>query len=1262
MIWIRGVLTLLLILTWGRGTAFSQDDTQTPLETPIEITTEQVPSGYQGDEYSTRIRATGGRGVYYFLSGSIPSGLTLDGKGKLHGKLKAGPGSHAIPLIAVDPEQPDFYHEKTLTLTIHEPLGIPRQKIPPAMAGAEYHHQLLIQGGSETCRTTMTGLPPGLAIDHKGLISGIPENGPASQDLVLFFEETETPGHKVSRTFSLKIYAPLIIVNESFKTLRVGHALKETILTQGGSGKALFESDDLPKGLTMSPSGRVSGIPESGRGTHDLIVRVHDQILGATVEKHLALTLVDFFPDAYEALEGTEGQGKNIMKPGDPPQEHNFDRPGDMDTVFLDLGGLAQGDVIRVGTEHRSKTSRIRLVLEDPAGNSVQTVDDRGGDGYPGFLYVCTQPGMYRVMVTEDQGETGDYGLALTRLGPKIILATQDLPDQQTLGPVDLALSASHGSGTCVFTASGLPQGLEISSLGRIQGDLSAPEGTYPVTITVTDTLWGNIDDTKEYPLKVVDFFPDAHEQGPGDSDFTTGNTLVPGTPVQSHTFHTKEDVDVTKLDLSAMEKGHVLCVKTLPLTRETHTALSLFDSGQNPVPLDMAPGENTMSTVYVDCKDADALFLSIEEKRGMTGDYGLLVEDKGPRIRIKTQDIPDALSKGPFSFQINGEHGSGSYHFSGQDMPKGMTINDQGLIQGDLDLVPGQYAMTIHVSDSIYKGITARTHYNLKVVEFFPDDYEASGDEGFDSQTVMKPGDEIQWHTLNRTDDCDVIRLDLTGVQTGHVLDIRSSLWTKATGTHLWLYDQNQALLSTDSDRSDPKNPYSRLVVECPEPGVFFLKIRSREAQVGDYGILLKDGGPKVRLVDQDVPDVLTQSRMEFHVMAADGSGHYHFESKNLPPGLAMTSGGHITGDITLKAGVYPFDVSVQDMDYPGMAAQSSYALKVVDYFPDEFEAMNDQDELTTNTMKPGDPAQAHCFHEPGDVDVVLLDLGLVSPGDVIIIKTRFLTKETKTAIHLSDAMGKALGTDVTGGNATGATIVFPCATPGQYVLKILETLNHTGDYSLSVDNSGQPLSFVTENLNMAESVEPYAQPLEVKGGCGTYRFEISGGALPKGLKLDPDSGKITGQNTDWGHFTVTVTAMDSRFAENHSSGKFEMDAYIGRKLTGEYRFVFPHYVSGTFSLETDYTQTRAFPGNIRGGTKGNLRYRIVDHSIPDGRFTTEFDALTGVLSLKELSPVSCNQYENKAMDVEVEVRDSVYTNNTLVFHYEIPARCLAY
>jgi putative Ig domain-containing protein len=71
-------------------------------------------------------------------------------------------------------------------------------------------------------------------------------------------------------------------------------------------------------------------------------------------------------------------------------------------------------------------------------------------------------------------------------------------------------------------------------------------------------------------------------------------------------------------------------------------------------------------------------------------------------------------------------------------------------------------------------------------------------------------------------------------------------------------------------------------------------------------------------------------------------------------------------------------------------------------------------------------------------------------------------------------------------------------------------------------------PLSLAPAALPQGSVGEPYLQKIPVYGGTPPVMLVISGGALPAGIKLEPD-GKLLGTPKDAGEYSLTVTASDS-------------------------------------------------------------------------------------------------------------------------------------
>ena len=118
------------------------------------------------------------------------------------------------------------------------------------------------------------------------------------------------------------------------------------------------------------------------RGNYPIVVSVTDKTLLVQTEKELILTVVDFFPDEYEARQDNDAKTGKSVKPGDSRQNHTFDQPGDRDFMKLDLTGLSSGDVIEIRTESWKTESKTSLDLFDAEGKPVSTATLTNNNGY----------------------------------------------------------------------------------------------------------------------------------------------------------------------------------------------------------------------------------------------------------------------------------------------------------------------------------------------------------------------------------------------------------------------------------------------------------------------------------------------------------------------------------------------------------------------------------------------------------------------------------------------------------------------------------------------------------------------------------------------------------------------------------------------------------------------------------------------------------------------------------------------------------------
>ncbi len=922
------------------------------------------------------------------------------------------------------------------------------------------------------CKFSVKGLPKGLSMDEAGLISGVPDDTPGISSIELQVSDSIFPQKGIEKKeYTLALYQPVTITTKSLPVMQKNNRISTFIKAEGGSGEFIFSVADIPAGLKINNLGEISGEVKLARGTHELAITVTDRSSHFKTKKKLSLTVVDFFPDDYEAMKDNEFTSLNVMLPGEPTQSHSFNQPGDIDIIKLDLRNARIGDVIQVKTNKLSTVTKPILKLHREDETALEVIDASGQDGYAGFLYVCDNPGIYYVSLKEASGETGDYSLVVINKGPKVKVLTKNFQDLLKKTEIKLEIKTTNGSGDFLFFADDLPKGLILSNNGIINGNINVPSGKYSFLVTVFDKTWKGVITEQPFTLTVVDFLPDKYEAF-GDNDFNTKNILTPENTIWLHTFNQKGDKDYTKLDLSTVKPGSIIDIQTSRLTEDTNTQITLYGPDKSKIVPVVDTKLKTYSRLLFECNTPGIYFLLVEEPTINIGDYGLAVVNTGPKVKFKTEKIPDVLKKGENRFQLEAADGSGRYRFSAKSLPGKLSINDKGLllITDDTGLEKGDYPFTIKLDDNAYPGVFTEKKFILTVVDFFPDKYETAGDNGFQTKNIIKPGDVFQYHTFNYDGDVDYLTLDLTGITKGNVIHIATSLNKNSTKTVLSLFNPEEKKLI--SDEKTPETPYSNLYFKCPAPDIYSLKVSERANQTGDYRLTITDLGPAVQILTESIPDALTDGDYRFQLKVENGSGKYGFLSSGLPKSLSIKKDGSISGKTSVAVGSYPFSITVDDIRYTGITATKQITLKVVDFFPDKYETAGDNNFFTTNKMIPGDKAQKHTFNYPGDEDYIKLDLSKATSGDVVIIESSKRAKETDTQFVLYNDVKNELKKNDNGGKGNYAKLVFQCLKPGFYYLKISNTTKETGDYNLIMNNSGQPLKIITGTIPKSESL----------------------------------------------------------------------------------------------------------------------------------------------------------------------------------------------
>jgi hypothetical protein len=277
------------------------------------ISPSALTSGTVGQGYIYQIETSGGQAPITFslASGVLPSGLSMGPSGLITGTPSTA-GTWNFTVRATDScataarISKKSFSDKSLSITINPAACASLSYTSPSIlltgtVGQAYSYQLLTSGGQApiTFSFVSGSLPPGLNLGSTGLISGIPTSSETYSFTVSATDSCAAGAQSLQGNFSITVNtAPcpaLSIISPSTLILgTVGQGYIYQIATSGGQAPITFSvvSGALPVGLSMSPSGLISGTPTTA-GTSTFTVRAIDSCVGGAqiADKSLTITV-----------------------------------------------------------------------------------------------------------------------------------------------------------------------------------------------------------------------------------------------------------------------------------------------------------------------------------------------------------------------------------------------------------------------------------------------------------------------------------------------------------------------------------------------------------------------------------------------------------------------------------------------------------------------------------------------------------------------------------------------------------------------------------------------------------------------------------------------------------------------------------------------------------------------------------------------------------------------------------------------------------
>jgi hypothetical protein len=345
------------------------------------------------------------------------------------------------------------------------PLGVVTTYLPAAAGGSAYSAQLAATGGTKpyTWSISAGSLPAGLTLHPAtGAITGKPVTPSETADFTVEVTDSEaTPASATGSETITVTTAPPAVTTTSLPAATDGAPYSAALAATGGITPYTWSlsGGSLPAGLTLHPSGTISGTPKAG-GTADFTVEVADSAspfetaiasLSITVNvASLVVTTASNLPTAYTSAPYSVKLG---AAGGTTPYTWSVTSGSLPAGLKLHSNGTLSGTPSATGT----------------ATFTVQAAD------------------------AENPAATATASLTLTVAAP-LTITTTSLPDASLLlGGYQAYVDAAGGVGpyTWSIISGSLPPDLAMEGQGssaEIAGVLSANPGVYSFVVKVTDS------------------------------------------------------------------------------------------------------------------------------------------------------------------------------------------------------------------------------------------------------------------------------------------------------------------------------------------------------------------------------------------------------------------------------------------------------------------------------------------------------------------------------------------------------------------------------------------------------------------------------------------------------------------------------------------------------------------------------------------------------------------------------------------------------
>ncbi|WP_353063659.1 putative Ig domain-containing protein [Tunturibacter psychrotolerans] len=883
--------------------------------TPLQITP-SLPAGVVGSIYSGSLQVSGGTAPYTWSSSALPEGLSLGSNGVVSGDPTSS-GSTSVTFTVSDSSIPAQTDSVALPLSIAPSfLTISSVKLPSGTDGSAYTAALSATGGTAPYAWSVSGLPAGLSLSSNGIISGTP-TATGNFSLAVTVADSQNPAKTASAILPLSVsstIAPLTITSTAVGPGTSNQPYTSALSATGGNGPYTWSVSGLPAGLSLGGNGVISGTP-TATGNFSLAVIVTDsQSPAKTASANLPLSVTATIAPLTITSTAVAGAISN------QPYGATLSATGGTAPYTWSVSGLPAG-----------------LIL--------------GSNGVISGTPTATGNFSLAVTVTDSQSpaKTASVNLPLSvtaAIAPLTITSTA-VAGATSNQPYSTTLSATGGTAPYIWSVSGLPAGLSLSSNGIISGTPTAT-GNFSLAVTVTDSQSPAKTASASLPLSVTAAIAPltitsatlagATSSKPysttlsaigGTAPYTWsvsglpaglslgGNGVISGTPTTTGNFSLAVTVTDSQSPAKTASASLPLSVTAAiaPLTI-TSTAVAGATSNQ-PYSTTLSATGGTAPYTWSVTGLPTGLSLGgngvISGTPTATGNFSLAVtvtDSQSPAktasaslplsvtatiapLTITSTAVAGATSNQPYSTTLSATGGTAPYTWSVSGLPAGLSLGGNGVIAGT-PTAAGNFSLAVTVTDSQSPAKTASASLPLSVTAAIaPLTITSTAVAGATSNQPYSA-------TLSATGGTAPYTWSITGLPAGLSLGGNGVISGTPTATG------NFSLTVTVTDSQSPAKTASANLPLSVTAAIAPLTITSTA-----------------------VAGATSNQSYSATLSATGGTAPYTWSVSGLPTGLSLSSNGVISGTPT-TTGNFSLAVTVTDSQSPAKTASATIPLVV--------------------------------------------------------------------------------------------------------------------------------------------------------------------------------------------------------------------------------------------------------------------------------------------------------------------------------------------